>query len=174
MDQAAKRIEHERRWLAYHKARKGTSDQQKARVDAKFTETGYNFARRAMDRQKDARVAAKETQRQNLLRHEWMRNRRDREMQERVRAKQKQAEERRKEEERRDQAEREKQAWSYMYQTPEWRFLDRPRPGSVYRLPDNTALQRGITFTVIPDGRRMQVPPVFRNEVQALAEKHQA
>ena len=116
------RIEHERRWLAYHKARKGTSDQQKARVAAK----------------------------------------------------QQQAEERREEEDRRDQSEREKQAWSYMYQTPEWRFLDRPRPGSVYRLPDNTALQRGITFTVIPDGRRMQVPPMFRNEVQALAEKHQA
>lgn len=39
-----------------------------------------------------------------------------------------------------------------------WRFYDQPMRGWVYRTPDDVSLQRGITFTILPDGRRLRVP----------------
>ena len=39
-----------------------------------------------------------------------------------------------------------------------WRFFDQPLRGWVYRTPDDLSLQRGITFTILPDGRRLRVP----------------
>jgi hypothetical protein len=54
-----------------------------------------------------------------------------------------------------------------------WRFADSPQPGSIYRLPDDMSLQRGITYTFLPDGRSMQVPSMNRMMVRASAEGHQ-
>jgi hypothetical protein len=54
-----------------------------------------------------------------------------------------------------------------------WRFADNPRPGSIYRLPDDMSLQRGITYTFLPDGRSMRVPSMNRMMVRASAEGHQ-
>ena len=54
-----------------------------------------------------------------------------------------------------------------------WRYADNPRPGSIYRLPDDMSLQRGITYTFLPDGRSMQVPSMNRMMVRASAEGHQ-
>ena len=54
-----------------------------------------------------------------------------------------------------------------------WRFYDRPMPGSIYRLPDDRTLQRGITYTFLPDGRRIRVPAMNRMEVRAESQGHQ-
>ena len=53
-----------------------------------------------------------------------------------------------------------------------WRFADHPRPGSIYRLPDDMSLH-GITYTYLPDGRSMEVPSMNRMMVRASAEGHQ-
>ena len=53
-----------------------------------------------------------------------------------------------------------------------WRSWDRPRPGSVYSTPDDLRLQRGYTFTYMPDGRMLKVPAMMRQNVQALSESH--
>ena len=45
-------------------------------------------------------------------------------------------------------------------------------PGSIYRLPDILSLQRGITYTILPDGKRLRVPAMSRLEVRAAAENH--
>ena len=44
--------------------------------------------------------------------------------------------------------------------------------GSIYRLPDNKNLQRGITYTILPDGNSLSVPAMSRMEVRARAESH--
>ena len=53
-----------------------------------------------------------------------------------------------------------------------WRSWDRPLVGTIFRLPDEHALQRGVTFTILPDGRSMRVPVMNRLEVQAENQKH--
>ena len=53
-----------------------------------------------------------------------------------------------------------------------WRSWDRPRVGTIFRLPDIKALQRGVTFTILPDGRSMRVPAMNRLEVRAQNEAH--
>ena len=50
-----------------------------------------------------------------------------------------------------------------------WRFFDQPLRGWVYRTPDDLSLQRGITFTILPDGRRLRVPrmqKVYRDNTE--------
>ena len=54
-----------------------------------------------------------------------------------------------------------------------WRFFDHPMTGSIYRLPDDRMLQRGITYTILPDDRMMQVPSMNRMEVRAASQGHQ-
>ena len=54
-----------------------------------------------------------------------------------------------------------------------WRCADNPRPGSIYRLPDIPSIQRGITYTYLPDGRAIQVPAMNKLIVNATAESHQ-
>jgi len=54
-----------------------------------------------------------------------------------------------------------------------WRSYDRPRPGSIYRLADDLTLQRGITYTFMPDGRSLRVPAMNRLQVRAEAQGHQ-
>jgi hypothetical protein len=53
-----------------------------------------------------------------------------------------------------------------------WRSYDRPMPGTIFRLPDITSLQRGITYTILPDGRSIRVPAMTRLTVRANAESH--
>ena len=45
-------------------------------------------------------------------------------------------------------------------------------PGSIYRLPDDLSLQRGITYTILPDGRSLRVPAMNRLIVRSQAESH--
>jgi len=54
-----------------------------------------------------------------------------------------------------------------------WRSADQPMPGTIYRLPDDTTLQRGITYTFLPDGRSIRVPAMNRLDVRAAAQGHQ-
>ncbi len=54
-----------------------------------------------------------------------------------------------------------------------WRSHDRPMPGTIFRLPDITSLQRGITYTILPDGKSIRVPAMSRLDVRANAESHQ-
>ena len=54
-----------------------------------------------------------------------------------------------------------------------WRFYDRPMPGSIYRLPDDRTLQRGITYTFLPDGKAIRVPAMNRMQVRAESQGHQ-
>ena len=53
-----------------------------------------------------------------------------------------------------------------------WRSWDRPIVGTIFRLPDIPSLQRGVTFTILPDGSRMRVPVMNRMDVRAHSEKH--
>jgi len=53
-----------------------------------------------------------------------------------------------------------------------WRSADHPMPGTIYRLPDDMTLQRGITYTFLPDGRSIRVPAMNRLDVRAAAEGH--
>ena len=53
-----------------------------------------------------------------------------------------------------------------------WRSWDRPRVGSIYRLPDDLSLQRGITYTIMPDGKSLRVPAMNRLVVRSQAESH--
>lgn len=46
-------------------------------------------------------------------------------------------------------------------------------PGTIYRLPDDLTLQRGITYTFLPDGRALRVPSMNRMSVRAAAQGHQ-
>ena len=54
-----------------------------------------------------------------------------------------------------------------------WRSADAPMTGTIYRLPDDMTLQRGYTYTYLPDGRAMRVPSMNRLQVRAAAEGHQ-
>jgi hypothetical protein len=45
-------------------------------------------------------------------------------------------------------------------------------PGTIFRLPDNMSLQRGITYTILPDGRMLKVPSMSRIMVRAAASTH--
>lgn len=54
-----------------------------------------------------------------------------------------------------------------------WRSWDRPRTGTIYRLPDDMHLQRGITFTIMPDGRSLRVPAMSRMQVRADSQSHE-
>ena len=51
-----------------------------------------------------------------------------------------------------------------------WRSADHPMPGTIYRLPDDMSLQRGITYTFLPDGRSLRVPAMNRLDVRAAAQ----
>ena len=54
-----------------------------------------------------------------------------------------------------------------------WRFYDHPLRGSIFRTPDDMRLQRGITYTILPDGQSLRVPrmaKVYRDG--AAAEGH--
>ena len=53
-----------------------------------------------------------------------------------------------------------------------WRSWDRPRVGTIYRLPDDLSLQRGITYTILPDGRNLRVPAMNRLVVRSQAQSH--
>ena len=53
-----------------------------------------------------------------------------------------------------------------------WRSWDKPLVGTIFRLPDDHMLQRGVTFTILPDGRSMRVPVMNRLQVQAENQKH--
>jgi len=54
-----------------------------------------------------------------------------------------------------------------------WRSWDRPRTGTIFRLPDDMHLQRGITFTILPDGRSLRVPSMSRMQVRAESQGHE-
>ena len=45
--------------------------------------------------------------------------------------------------------------------------------GTIFRLPDDMRLQRGITFTIMPDGRSLRVPAMSRLQVRAESESHE-
>ncbi len=53
-----------------------------------------------------------------------------------------------------------------------WRSYDRPMPGTIFRLPDDMSLQRGITYTILPDGRNLLVPAMSRMSVRSKANSH--
>ena len=53
-----------------------------------------------------------------------------------------------------------------------WRSWDRPMVGTYYKLPDETSLQRGITYTILPDGRSLRVPSMSKLEVRAQSQSH--
>jgi hypothetical protein len=61
---------------------------------------------------------------------------------------------------------------SHNQKTMSWRSWDRPIVGTIFRLPDIPSLQRGVTFTILPDGSRMRVPVMNRMDVKAHSEKH--
>ena len=52
------------------------------------------------------------------------------------------------------------------------RSWDRPRPGTIFRLPDIPSLVRGVTFTIMPDGKHMRVPTMNRQIVKAQNQQH--
>ena len=45
--------------------------------------------------------------------------------------------------------------------------------GTIFRLPDEMSLQRGITFTIMPDGRSLRVPPMHKLTVRAESQSHE-
>ena len=45
--------------------------------------------------------------------------------------------------------------------------------GTIFRLPDDMQLQRGITFTILPDGRSLRVPSMNRLQVRADSQSHE-
>ncbi len=47
-------------------------------------------------------------------------------------------------------------------------------PGTIFRLPDDPHLQRGITYTILPDGKSLRVPDMHRMNVRAAADSHEA
>ena len=53
-----------------------------------------------------------------------------------------------------------------------WRSWDRPMVGTIFKLPDQTYLQRGVTFTILPDGRPLRVPAMHRQTVRSQSESH--
>ena len=53
-----------------------------------------------------------------------------------------------------------------------WRSWDKPMTGTIFRLPDDMHLQRGITYTILPDGRSVRVPSMNKLQVHASAQSH--
>ena len=45
--------------------------------------------------------------------------------------------------------------------------------GTIFRLPDDMLLQRGVTFTILPDGRSLRVPAMNRLQVRAASQSHE-
>ena len=45
--------------------------------------------------------------------------------------------------------------------------------GTIFRLPDDRFLQRGVTFTIMPDGRSLRVPAMSRLSVRADSQSHE-
>ena len=60
-----------------------------------------------------------------------------------------------------------------IYKKMAWRSWDRPMTGTIFRLPDDMRLQRGITYTIMPDGRSLRVPTMNRMQVRAESESHE-
>ena len=46
-------------------------------------------------------------------------------------------------------------------------------PGTIFRLPDQLSLQRGITYTIMPDGRSLRVPVRNKLQVRADSQSHE-
>lgn len=46
-------------------------------------------------------------------------------------------------------------------------------PGTIFRLRDDSRLQRGITYTILPDGKSLRVPDMHRMNVRAAADSHE-
>ena len=44
--------------------------------------------------------------------------------------------------------------------------------GTIFRLPDDIQLQRGVTFTILPDGRSLRVPAMNRLTVRSESQSH--
>ena len=44
--------------------------------------------------------------------------------------------------------------------------------GTIFRLPDDQSLQRGTTFTILPDGTHKRVPVMHRLDVRAQNQAH--
>ena len=44
--------------------------------------------------------------------------------------------------------------------------------GTIFRLPDDMHLQRGVTFTILPDGKSLRVPAMSRITVRAASQSH--
>ena len=44
--------------------------------------------------------------------------------------------------------------------------------GTIFRLPDQMFLKRGVTYTILPDGRSLLVPAMNRLNVRSQSESH--
>ena len=53
-----------------------------------------------------------------------------------------------------------------------FRYTDYPRPGSIYRLPDDMRLQRGPTLVRLPGGREVRVPATERRSLATASQGH--
>ena len=53
-----------------------------------------------------------------------------------------------------------------------WRYMDYPRVGSIYRLPDDHRLQRGPTLVRLPGGGEMKVAASHPRNVQSNGQVH--
>ena len=53
-----------------------------------------------------------------------------------------------------------------------YRYTDYPRPGSIYRLPDDMRLQRGPTLVRLPGGREVRVPATERRSIATASQGH--
>ena len=69
-------------------------------------------------------------------------------------------------------AAQQKSRLSATYQTAAYRFYDNPIRGTIFRLPDIPSLVRGVTFTIMPDGKHMRVPTMNRLVVKAQNQQH--
>ena len=66
-------------------------------------------------------------------------------------------------------AEQHARVWN---QPDAWRYLCRPMKGTIFDLPDNKNLVRGITYTILPDGKHMRVPARHRRMIRAPNTTH--
>ena len=53
-----------------------------------------------------------------------------------------------------------------------YRFIDYPRPGSIYTMPDIPSLVRGPTIVRLDNGHDMIVPANFKQDVKSMAQTH--
>ena len=53
-----------------------------------------------------------------------------------------------------------------------YRFIDYPRPGSIYTMPDIPELVRGATIVRMDNGHDIEVPANFRQDVRSNAQSH--